>query len=201
MYSTVTHCFCDTFCYISLPPRNAFIVHKSKLVPVWNYHAATTYVNFTLLPPNTRSTHWIRGWPGSIAGLHMMADRIIPFPLSFIMSKSKSHYDRRSVSQFVVVSCPPWSKWPDVTFIWGTITFFIFPYRAPSLTRGRVCNLQCNDATSISSYIATDGVSSSDFNFFVWQLLRLLGVGLPHPYPPWTYRWESFKSANPNISP
>jgi hypothetical protein len=32
-----------------------------------------------------------------------------------------------------------------------------------------------------------------DFNFCVWQLLRLLGVGLPHPYPPWT-GWYSQKS-------
>jgi hypothetical protein len=30
----------------------------------------------------------------------------------------------------------------------------------PSLTRGRVCNLQCKDASSISSYIATDGLSA-----------------------------------------
>jgi hypothetical protein len=31
---------------------------------------------------------------------------------------------------------------------------------APSLTRGRICNLQCNDASSMSSYIATDGLSA-----------------------------------------
>jgi hypothetical protein len=44
--------------------------------------------------------------------------------------------------------------------------FLYFSCRAPSLTRGGVCNLQCNDASSISSYIAADGVlpsSSSDF--------------------------------------
>jgi hypothetical protein len=32
-----------------------------------------------------------------------------------------------------------------------------------------------------------------NFNFFVWQLLCLLGVGLLHPYPPWT-RWSSPKT-------
>jgi hypothetical protein len=32
---------------------------------------------------------------------------------------------------------------------------------APSLTRGRVCNLKCNDVSSISNYIATDGLSAS----------------------------------------
>jgi hypothetical protein len=75
--------------------------------------------------------------------------------------------------------------------------FLYFSCKVPSLTRGRVRNFQCNDASSISSYIATDGLSASSSwcrapngNFFVWQLLRLLGVGLPHPYPPWT-EWSS----------
>jgi hypothetical protein len=39
--------------------------------------------------------------------------------------------------------------------------FLYFSCRAPYLTRGRVCNLQSNDASSISSYIATDGLSAS----------------------------------------
>jgi hypothetical protein len=76
--------------------------------------------------------------------------------------------------------------------------FFNFSYSTPSLTRGRVCNLQCNDASSISSYIATDILSASSswcrapnrthnqilISLFDSYLLRLLGVGLPHPYPP-----------------
>jgi hypothetical protein len=45
--------------------------------------------------------------------------------------KSKSHYNRRSVDQFVLVSYPFWSKWPDVIFIWVTITFFIFHLECP----------------------------------------------------------------------
>jgi hypothetical protein len=72
--------------------------------------------------------------------------------MSKVVSKWKSHYDRWSVGQFVLVSCPFWSKWPDVTFIWVTVTFVIF-HRTPSLMRGRVSNLQCNDTSSISSYI------------------------------------------------
>jgi hypothetical protein len=40
--------------------------------------------------------------------------------------KSKSHYDRRAVGQFVLVSRPFWSRWPDATFIWVRITFLIF---------------------------------------------------------------------------
>jgi hypothetical protein len=80
--------------------------------------------------------------------------------------------------------------------------FLYFSCWAPSLTRGRVCNLQCNDASSISNYIATDGLSAGsslcrapkpDFKFLVWQLLRLLSVGLPHSHPPWT-GWSSPKS-------
>jgi hypothetical protein len=59
--------------------------------------------------------------------------------------------------------------------------------------RGQVCNLKCNDSSSISSYIATDGLSDS--SSWCWapnaahdQILIslygnffLLGVGLPHP--------------------
>jgi hypothetical protein len=39
--------------------------------------------------------------------------------------------------------------------------FLSFSCRAPSLTRGRVCNLQCNDASSSSSYIVTNGLPTS----------------------------------------
>jgi hypothetical protein len=39
--------------------------------------------------------------------------------------------------------------------------FLYFSCRAPSLTRGRVCNLQFNSASLITSYIATDGLSAS----------------------------------------
>jgi hypothetical protein len=41
--------------------------------------------------------------------------------------------------------------------------FLSFSCRTPSLTRGRVCNLQCNDtsSSSSSSYIPTEGLSAS----------------------------------------
>jgi hypothetical protein len=48
-----------------------------------------------------------------------------------VESKSKSHYNRMSVGLFVLVSCPFWSWWPGVTFIWVTITFFIFHVGRP----------------------------------------------------------------------
>jgi hypothetical protein len=44
---------------------------------------------------------------------------------------SESHYDRRSVGQFVLVFCPFWSRWSDVTFVRVTITFFIFHVGRP----------------------------------------------------------------------
>jgi hypothetical protein len=47
-------------------------------------------------------------------------------PVVYQKSKSMSHYDRRSVGQFVLVSCTFRSRCPDVTFIWVAITFFIF---------------------------------------------------------------------------
>jgi hypothetical protein len=47
-------------------------------------------------------------------------------------------------------------------YIYLSLNYFLyFSCRASSLKRGRVCNLQCNDASSISSYIATDGLSAS----------------------------------------
>jgi hypothetical protein len=64
---------------------------------------------------------------------------------------------------------------------------------APSLTRGRVCNLQCNDASSMSSYIASDSLSASSSWFrapngahdqiliYLFDSYFFLGVGLPHP--------------------
>jgi hypothetical protein len=39
-------------------------------------------------------------------------------------------------------------------------SFLLFSCRAPSLTRGRVCNLQCNDASLSSNDIATNGQSA-----------------------------------------
>jgi hypothetical protein len=38
--------------------------------------------------------------------------------------KFKLYCDRRSVGQFFFVSCPFWSWWPDVTFLWVTIFYF-----------------------------------------------------------------------------
>jgi hypothetical protein len=74
----------------------------------------------------------------------------------------------------VEVTLRPTVRWPvrlGVLPLLGQMTrcniymsdnyFLYFSCRAPSLTRGRVCNVQCNNASSISSYIATYGLSAS----------------------------------------
>jgi hypothetical protein len=50
-----------------------------------------------------------------------------------------------------------------------TSCYIYFSCRASSLKRGRVCNLQCNGASSISRYITTDCQSASSS----WCLSRL----------------------------
>jgi hypothetical protein len=52
-------------------------------------------------------------------------------------SKSKSHYDWRSVSLSVLVSSPVWGSWPDICSLFDS--YCLVHGRAPSLTRGWVC--------------------------------------------------------------
>jgi hypothetical protein len=78
-----------------------------------------------------------------------------------LKSKSKLYYDRRSVGQSVFVSGTHLGPRPIFPLL-SLITFRqlrVCRCGAPSLTIGRVCNLQCNEASS--SYIATDGLSIS----------------------------------------
>jgi hypothetical protein len=58
--------------------------------------------------------------------------------------KFKLYCDRRSFGQFVLVSCPFWSGWLDCISLSDNY-FLSFPCRAPSLTSGRVYNLQWNE--------------------------------------------------------
>jgi hypothetical protein len=77
-------------------------------------------------------------------------------------SKSKLHYDRQSAS-------PSWCQAPiwDLRPIFPLLSLIMFRQLrgfwcgAPSVTRRRVCNLQCIDASSVSSSIATDSLSAS----------------------------------------
>jgi hypothetical protein len=61
------------------------------------------------------------------------------------ISKSKLLNDGRSVSQYVLVSSPLWDLWPDITSYLkdSGLKLLSCLYGAPSLTRGRVCSLQC----------------------------------------------------------
>jgi hypothetical protein len=58
--------------------------------------------------------------------------------------KSKSHYDRRSVSQYVLVSIPIWDFWIAIFF--PKLLSCLFG--APSLTRGRVYHLSVHSSAS-----------------------------------------------------
>jgi hypothetical protein len=79
--------------------------------------------------------------------------------------------------------------------------FLSFSYRVPSLMTGQVCNLQCNDASSSSSYIATHSQSARlswcrapEYKFLCLTItFLLLHVVHPHLYPPWK-GWSSPKS-------
>jgi hypothetical protein len=44
--------------------------------------------------------------------------------LKLLKFKLKLYCDRWPVGQFVLVSGPLWIRWPDLTFLWETITFF-----------------------------------------------------------------------------
>jgi hypothetical protein len=113
---------------------------------------------------------------------------------------SKWNRNRQSVGQFILASCPFWSRWPDVTFLWVTIFLFFHVGRPLWREDGPVI---CSAMTQVQFQVilrpmvcqpvrlgdgAHDRILISLFdNYF------LLGVGLSHPYPPWT-GWCSPKS-------
>jgi hypothetical protein len=69
---------------------------------------------------------------------------------------------RPTVSRPVRLGVLPLLEQVTRCYIYLSDNYFLdFSYRAPSLTRGRVCILQCNDASSISSYVTTHGLSAS----------------------------------------
>jgi hypothetical protein len=51
----------------------------------------------------------------------------------------KSHYDGQSVGQLVLVSCPSWSRWPDVTFLFDPA---LATYRVYCRCSGHTYSLQ-----------------------------------------------------------
>jgi hypothetical protein len=69
-----------------------------------------------------------------------------------LFSRSRSYFTTdgqsvsQSVSQYVLVSSPLWDLWPDITSCRKVAVRKLRSCfcEAPSLTRGRVCSLQCN---------------------------------------------------------
>jgi hypothetical protein len=90
--------------------------------------------------------------------LHLLVtDHVLSTAGSISLSQSYITTGSQSAS-------PSWCQAPiwDPRPICSILALIIFRHlrvcscRAPSLTRRRICNLQCNDASSISSCIATD---------------------------------------------
>jgi hypothetical protein len=71
-----------------------------------------------------------------------------------IKSKSKSRYDWRSVSQYVVAPSQLWDLWPDVT----SCPSCFRKVAVLSLTRGRVCHL------SVSAHAALQILTFQNFS-------------------------------------
>jgi hypothetical protein len=68
---------------------------------------------------------------------------------------------RPTVSRPVCLGVLPLLEQVTRCYIYLSVNYFLyFSCMAPSLMRGRVRNLQCNDASSTSSYNATDGLSA-----------------------------------------
>jgi hypothetical protein len=82
---------------------------------------------------------------------------------SYTLQKTEVEVTLRStVSRPIRLGVLPLLEQAARCYIYLSDNYFLyFSCRAPSLVRGRVCNLQCNDASSISSYIVTDGLSAS----------------------------------------
>jgi hypothetical protein len=68
---------------------------------------------------------------------------------------------RPTVSRSVLLGVVPLLEQVTRCYISLSDNYFLFFHVGRPLARGRVCNLQCNDKSSISSYIATDGLSAS----------------------------------------
>jgi hypothetical protein len=68
---------------------------------------------------------------------------------------------RPTVSRPVCLGVLPLLEQVTICYFYLSDNYFLyFSCRAPFLTRGRVCNLHCNDASSTTSYTATDGLSA-----------------------------------------
>jgi hypothetical protein len=111
----------------------------------------------------------------------------------------KLYCDRRSVGQFVLVSDPLWNRWPDFTFLWVTVTFFLLHVGRPlwredgsvicsAITQVQV-KLYCYRWSVDQFVLMSDSLWGPwpDFNYLYLTItFILLHVGRPGPYPPWT---------------
>jgi hypothetical protein len=115
--------------------------------------------------------------------------------------KFKLYCDRRSVGQFVLVSGPLWSIWPDFTFLCVAITLFLLHVGCPlwwedgSAIRNAITQVQvklyCDRQSARSSWCR---VPLPDLNFLLFNNYFLsFSRRAPSPISPWT-GWSSPKS-------
>jgi hypothetical protein len=85
-----------------------------------------------------------------------------------VFPKSKSHYDRRSVGQSVLVSRPIWVSWPDINFCL-TFTFFVDVGRPFWREVGSViCISHLNCFSSVILLLAIASYFTSDCLWFAF---------------------------------
>jgi hypothetical protein len=166
----------------------------------------------SVIPPDT-GFHFCRllrlaGLRRSYSNPHPPATRLktnskFKFKFKF---KFKLYCDRRSVCQFALVSGGLWGPWPDFTFLWVTITFFLVRVGRPlwredgSVICSAITQFQVQvycDRRSVGQFALVSGGLWGpwpDFNFLcVTITFFLLHVGRLHPYLPWT-GWSRPKS-------
>jgi hypothetical protein len=91
----------------------------------------------------------------------------------------------------VSVSCLFWSGWPDVTFLWMTITFLFFHVGRPLWREDG--SVICSAMTLVQFQVIMRPTVCRPVCLGARPHFFLLGVRFPHPYPPWT-GWSSPKS-------
>jgi hypothetical protein len=112
------------------------------------------------------------------------ASRVLKF-------KSKIYCDRLWVGQFVLVSGPLWSRWPDFTF-WVTITFFLLYVGRPLWREdgSAICSAVTQVQVQVQAILRPTASRSirhggpwPDFNFLCLTITFFFHVEHLHPYP------------------
>jgi hypothetical protein len=108
-------------------------------------------------------------------------------------SKSKLSYDQRSVGQSVLVSGHHQGPWPIFLSPWNVffrqlrVSYFV----APSLMRGRVCNLQLLQSLASAVPLGSESCETQDHIFQISETPPTWRARSPYLYPP-GIGWPSY---------